>query len=199
MVSGISSTLLLSILDLGLRFRLSLHSQIHVASGQQVLSALSYLNPCVLLCSKQEDKGLTRLHFCTKELTIWLEDNQTIPDTLWQKGHEEGCRTETSEERLNTHSELTSWQQGIAGDREITPIAGAGFKVWERPSERLGLLWRVAPGAGNCGVCLECFGGKSVAGMDAIWDTTGFTRLPEQRFSWVEKALLHHGPTTLQR
>jgi hypothetical protein len=33
--------------------------------------------------------------------------------------------------------------------------------------------------------------------MDAIWDTTGVARLPEQRFSWVEEALLHHGPTTL--
>lgn len=35
--------------------------------------------------------------------------------------------------------------------------------------------------------------------MDAIWDTTGVARLPEQRFSWVEEARLHYGPATLQQ
>jgi hypothetical protein len=53
---------------------------------------------------------------------IWLEDNQTILDALWQKGHKEGRRTETSEEQLKTHSELTSRQQGTVGDWEIIPI-----------------------------------------------------------------------------
>lgn len=35
--------------------------------------------------------------------------------------------------------------------------------------------------------------------MVAIWDTTGVARLPEQRLSWVEEALLYSGPAMLQR
>lgn len=40
---------------------------------------------------------------------------------------------------------------------------------------------------------LSVFWVRVVAGMDAIWATTGVARLPEQRFSWVGEALLYYG------
>lgn len=76
-VSNISSISLLNILDLGLGLRLGLHSQTHVASGHQVLSVLSDLRPCVLLCSKQGDDGKTGAISVSRNSCY----GQTIPDT----------------------------------------------------------------------------------------------------------------------
>lgn len=90
-VSNTSSISLLSILDLGLGLRLGLHSQTHVASGHQVLSTLSDLRPCVLLCSKQGEDGRTGAISVSRNSCY----GQTIPrhrPALWQQGHGEGCR-----------------------------------------------------------------------------------------------------------
>lgn len=76
-VSNTSSISLLSILDLGLGLRLGLHSQTHLASGHQVLSTLSDLRPCVLLCSKQGDDGRTGAISVSRNSCY----GQTIPDT----------------------------------------------------------------------------------------------------------------------